>query len=164
LTETRLDHSLEERIQKLEDVIAIERLMSRYGECVDNNYDLVGLEQVLAPDLIWSSNAFGSYEGRDAYLAGQEEIGKGVAWAFHVMAPVRVTANGSTADGTFYLLMLGTFLTKGGTEREPIILTARYDNEFRRYDDGWRCSRMQVKFQQVSRLAEGWVREPFFSA
>lgn len=151
----------EERLQSLEDAIAIERLMARYGECVDNSYDLAGLAEILTDDLVWTSNAFGAYEGLESYLAGQAEISKGVEWAFHVMSPVRVVTDQDVGRGTFYLLMLATFLRNEGTLRVPIILSARYDNEFRREGTGWKCSRMNVEFHQVSPVNVGWVEEQF---
>jgi hypothetical protein len=156
--------SLEERIRLLEDVKDIERLMARYGECVDNDYDLEGMKEILAEDLVWTSNAFGEYEGLPAYLAGQAEISKGVEWAFHAMVPVRVeVTGGSSARGTFYLLMLATFISSGG-DRVPIILSARYDNEFIRANGSWACNRMNVEFHQVSTLTEGWVVERFWQS
>lgn len=156
--------TLEDRVRRLEDVEEIQRVMTRYGAFVDASYDLDGLRTVLAEDLVWTSNAFGSFEGLDAYLAGQEEIAKGVAWAFHMMIPIDVSVSSpASATGTFYLLMLGTYLDATGSEREPIVLSARYDNEFRREEEGWRCCRMQVDFHQVSRLGEGWVREQYWS-
>jgi hypothetical protein len=153
--------TLEQRVERLEAVEAVDRLMSRYGECIDNGYDLAGLEQVLTEDLEWTSNAFGSYGSRDEYLAGQATIAKGVEWAFHTMHPVAIDVHDATAaSGTFYLLMLATFLD--GESREPIVLSARYDNRFVKEDGRWRCSRMEVEFHQVSRLHEGWVRERFW--
>jgi SnoaL-like domain len=156
--------TLEQRVQRLEDERAIERLMARYGECVDNEYDLNGLEQLLSEDLVWSSNAFGEYRSRSAYLAGQREISKGVDWAFHVMAPVNVdvAADGSTAEGTFYLLMLATFIGGESGSRVPIILSARYDSCFVKGDGTWRCREMRVHFHQVSPLTKGWVVERFW--
>jgi hypothetical protein len=157
--------SLADRLQRLEDERAVERVMARYGECVDNSYDLEGMEAILTEDLVWRSNAFGEYEGRDAYFDGQREISKGVDWAFHVMSPIRVEVapDGSSAEGTFYLLMLATFI---GSDhgRVPIVLTARYDNNFVKSDGTWRCNRMAVNFHQVSSLHEGWVVERFWSA
>jgi SnoaL-like domain len=156
--------TLEERVQRLEDVEAIERVMARYGECVDQSYDLAGLEQVLTEDLHWKSNAFGEYRGRVEYLNGQAEISKGVEWAFHQMVPIRVDVAGDrTAQGTFYLLMLATFVDDAGA-RAPIVLSARYDNSFVDDGEGWRCSRMAVEFHQVSSVTEGWVAEQFWGS
>jgi ketosteroid isomerase-like protein len=156
--------ALAERVQRMEDERAIERLMKSYGECVDNNYDLAGLEQLLTDDLVWTSNAFGEYEGRDAYLAGQAEISKGVEWAFHVMSALRVDldAGGARAAGTFYLLMLATFIGAKPDARVPIVLSARYDNSFVKEGVTWRCNRMRVNFHQVSSLTEGWVEKRYW--
>jgi hypothetical protein len=158
------DVTLEQRVQRLEDERAIERLMARYGECVHNDYDLAGMEQLLTEDLMWTSNAFGEYDGRPAYLQGQQQISKGVDWAFHVMAPVRIelASSGTTAEGTFYLLMLATFIGSEQDARVPIVLSARYDNSFVKDGGTWRCNRMAVHFHQVSPLTEGWVVERFW--
>ena len=156
--------ALEQRVQRIEDERAIERLMARYGECVDNDYDLVGMEAILTEDLVWTSNAFGEYEGRAAYLDGQRQISKGVEWAFHVMAPIRVEVapRGDTAEGTFYLMMIATFVDPEGDARVPIILSARYDNRFVKDGGDWRCKRMRVHFHQVSPITEGWVAQRFW--
>jgi SnoaL-like protein len=153
--------TLDVRVQRIEDVEAIKRLMGSYGECVDNDYDLDGMRELLSEDLVWTSNAFGAYEGLEAYLAGQDEISKGVDWAFHQMVALRVDVDGDAATGTFYLLMLATFVASDDA-RVPIVLSARYDNEFARTAGGWRCSRMNVEFHQVSSLTEGWVGERFW--
>ena len=156
--------TLEERLTRLEDAQAIQRVMSTYGESVDNGYDLAALERLLTQDLVWTSNAFGEYHGRKEYLEGQAQIGKGVAWAFHVMVPLRIDVLDEVrARGTFYLLMLGTFIRGDTAAREPMVISARYDNEFAKQDDVWRCSRMNVHFNQVSRLTEGWVREQYWA-
>jgi len=157
--------SLEDRVRRLEDVEAIQRVMTRYGSLVDNDYDLVGMEGILTEDLVWSSNAFGSYGNRREYLEGQAKISTGVAWAFHVMTPIEVEIESDdTGSGVFYLLMLGTFIDGAGGGSEPVVVSARYNNGFRREDHAWRCSRMNVHFHQVSRLSEGWVRDPFWSS
>lgn len=150
------------RLRVLEDTTAIQRLMATYGECVDNNYDLSGLKKLLTSDLEWKSNAFGEYANRDEYLAGQERIGKGVAWAFHVMVPVHIDVQDDQAQGTFYLLLLATFLSAADGSKAPVVVTARYDNTFVRLADGWKCNKMKVNFHQVSRITEGWVDEPFW--
>jgi hypothetical protein len=158
------ESNLDRRLRRVEDTWAIQRLMARYGECVDNGYDLEGLAELLSEDLIWESNAFGEYRGRDAYLEGQARIGAGVAWAFHMMNPLRIDFDGEDrARGTFYLFMLGTFLGPDDGSEHPVVLTARYDNTFVKRDREWRCNRMQVRFNQVSRWTEGWVKERFWS-
>jgi hypothetical protein len=155
--------TLEDRVKRLEDTLAVGRVMATYGECIDNGYDWAGLESILAPDLRWESNAFGSYANRAEYFEGQRKIKAGISWAFHTYAPVRITIEGDKAKGTFYLLMLATFLSKDGSGRAPIVLSARYDNDFRRSDRGWLCERMKVQFHQVSPITRGWVEEQFFA-
>lgn len=155
--------TLEERVQRLEDVEAITRLMSEYGRCVDDDYDLDSMAELLTEDLVWESNEFGSYTSREDYLAGQKKIAEGVAWGFHHMVPVSIELeDDNVAHGIFYLLMLATFADDEGDH--PMVISARYENEFRKMDDGWRCSRMKVGFHQVSRITKGWVRERFWSA
>ncbi|HEX2232132.1 MAG TPA: nuclear transport factor 2 family protein [Thermoleophilaceae bacterium] len=156
-------NTLAARVQRLEDVEAISRLMSAYGRSVDDDYDLDSMAELLTHDLVWESNEFGSYHSRDEYIAGQREIARGVRWGFHHMVPVSIKPTGSdTASGVFYLLMLATFADAEG--EEPMVISARYENQFRRGEDGWRCSRMNVNFHQVSPLTVGWVRERFWSA
>ena len=57
--------TLEERIQRLEDIGAIRRLKHRYMAYADAGYDADGIMTLMTPDAVWDGGeAFGAAGGR----------------------------------------------------------------------------------------------------
>ena len=58
--------SLEERIQRLEDIEAIKQLKAEYCAYCDDGYNPDGIANLYTEDAVWDGGPFGRYEGRDA--------------------------------------------------------------------------------------------------
>ncbi|MGH3501434.1 MAG: nuclear transport factor 2 family protein [Nocardioidaceae bacterium] len=161
----RTGEPLERRIARLEDIEAIKNLKAQYALYCDNGYDADGVVSLFTEDATWESNAFGSYEGKQAihdFLTGLAD--ESIKWALHyVISPVvEVAEDGSSAHGRWYLLELGTLVgLDDPSTRDPVIMTANYEDDFVKTDGAWKFTRVNARFHQVSNLADGWVKQPF---
>ena len=60
--------TLEERIQRLEDIEAIRRLKHRCMAYADDGYDAESIVTLITPDAVWDGGeAFGRQEGRTIF-------------------------------------------------------------------------------------------------
>lgn len=162
LTGRRPDESVEERIGRLEDIEAIRNLKHLYAHYCDKGYDADQFITLFVEDASWESNAFGVHRGLDEIHGFIDGIGKEILWALHYMVNpvIDVTPGGETATGTWVLLEPAT-MTADGDERDAVIITAKYEDEFVKVGDEWRFKRVKAHFFQVSNLDQGWVRQPF---
>ena len=106
----RTGRPIEERLARLEDIEAIKSLKARYAYYCDHGYDADGMASLFVEDSRWTSNSFGTYEGRVAIHKFQSEISSSILWALHFMIcpVVDVSDDGETATGTFYLIEFAT--------------------------------------------------------
>lgn len=153
---------IEERIGQLEDIESIKVLKHRYAHACDKGYDADEFIKLFVDDAVWESNAFGTYRGRDEIHKFIADVGKEIVWALHYMVNpvIEVAPGGATAVGTWVLLEPATMTSEAG-EHEAVVMSARYEDEFVKVEDGWRFKRVRAHFFQVSNLDEGWVRQPF---
>lgn len=161
----RTGQPLEQRISRLEDVEAIKNLKAQYALYCDNGYDADGLVSLFVDDAAWESNAFGTYHGKQEIHGFLTTLAdESIKWALHYMISpvVDVAEDGNSARGRWYLLELGTLVgLDNPSTRDPVIMTANYDDEFVKVDGEWKFARVKVHFHQVSNLADGWVKQPF---
>lgn len=160
----RVGEPLEKRLARLEDIQAIKELKHQYAVYCDEGYDADGFTSLFVEDGVWESNAFGVYSGREAihgFIAGlQQEI----LWALHYMVNpiIDVSDDGLRARGRWILLEPGTMAPlEGSGERDAVLITANYEDEFVKVDGEWRFKKVKAHFHQVSNLDQGWVRQPF---
>ncbi|GAB89610.1 nuclear transport factor 2 family protein [Gordonia rhizosphera] len=154
-----------ERLGRLEDIKAIEDLKYRYAGYCDNNYDPEGIAALFAPDGRWV------VDGEGGSMVGHEEIkshfralSERITWALHYMIAPRIelAADRKTAVGYFYLLCLCTIeQTDDPTEKDAVILTINYTDQFVKLDGQWYFQELLGKTHQVSNWEEGWVKQPF---
>lgn len=163
LADSREGEGLEARVTRLEDIAAITRLKYRYAECGDNGFDADGMLPLFAADGTLEGNLFGGpYRGDDLgdFIRSNRST---ILWSFHCMiAPViTLASDGCTAKGTWYLLELATMKTEAAPEGAPVLIAARYDDEFVKQDGHWLFKSVYGHFEQVADITKGWVREPF---
>jgi hypothetical protein len=155
---------LERRIRRLEDIEAIRDLKMTYAKLCDEGYDADGILALFAEDDVsWVSDVFGTYVGRDEIHAWFDNVDEEIRWALHFMINPRVEVadDGQTATGSFYLLELATMSAAGGGDPDAVILTGKYADELVKVDGEWKFKRIEVNFEQVSNLDQGWVRQQF---
>lgn len=156
---------LETRIQRLEDVQAIQDLKMAYAKLCDEGYDADGIVALFAADedVEWVSDVFGTHEGRDGIHKWFDDVDAEIRWALHFMINpvIEVGDDGRTARGSFYLLELATMSSPDGGEPDPVIMTGKYSDDFVKEDGRWRFKRIEINFEQVSNLDQGWVKQQF---
>ena len=121
----RTGESLEARLARLEDIEAIKALKARYAYYCDHGYDADGMAGLFVEDSTWTSNAFGTYHGREAIRAFQANISSEILWALHFMIcpVVNVSDDGQNATGSWYLIELAT-MVRGSDAPEPDVRDA----------------------------------------
>ncbi len=156
---------LEARVQRLEDIDAIRNLKMTYAKLCDEGYDADGIVELFAQeeDVEWVSDVFGTHRGRDEIHAWFDDVDEEIRWALHFMinAVVDVHEDGRRATGSFYLLELATMSAPDSTEPDAVIMTGKYADDFVKEGGRWRFKRIEVNFEQVSNLDQGWVRQQF---
>lgn len=156
---------LESRIQRLEDIQAIHDLKMAYAKLCDEGYDADGIVALFAKgvDVEWVSDVFGTHVGRDGIHAWFDDVDEEIRWALHLMInpAIEVADDGQTATGRFYLLELATMSAPGGGDPDAVVMTGKYRDDFVKQDGEWRFRRIEVNFEQVSNLDQGWVKQQF---
>ena len=163
-TGARTGEALEKRVARLEDIEDIKNLKERYAALCDNDYDPDGLAALFVEDAKWESNLVGSYHGRDAIREYMRRSSQEITWAEHfVIAPVvNVAADGQTATGTWFILLLGTMSGQGGLETNlPVIVAANYSDTFVKVDGEWRFKSLYTDLKMMADIREGWAEHPF---
>jgi hypothetical protein len=156
---------LEARIQRLEDIQAIHDLKMTYAKLCDEGYDADGIVALFANgvDVEWVSDVFGTHVGRDGIHAWFDNVDEEIRWALHLMINpvIDVADDGQTATGRFYLLELATMSAPGGGDPDAVVMTGKYRDDFVKENGEWRFRRIEVNFEQVSNLDQGWVKQQF---
>jgi hypothetical protein len=132
--------SLETRVQRLEDHVAIERLLMEYGRMLDAR-DFAAYSQLFATDGEWSGST-GTFKGPAAIKAAMEKAfptppsGTAAAGTFHLMTNAIIDIQGDSATAvskwTFVRIVDG----------KPVIaLAGRYDDTLVREKGQWKFLR-----------------------
>ncbi len=130
--------SVEERIQRLEDIEAIKKLTATYGLYVNKGWnnevvDFDKLPTVLSEDARWTSTAMGfDVTGRDALIELLRVQTAGGDFAMHSFTNPIIDIDGDTARGN-WLLWVGV---KTGATANEVYLSE--DIVYVRMDKGWR--------------------------
>jgi uncharacterized protein (TIGR02246 family) len=133
--------TLEQRLQRVEDELAIRRVITAYSNTQDaHDYD--GYVALFAADGEWATGT-SVFKGRDAIkkmlvgLYGEAPPGYVNGESFHISFNADVTLNGdeATASSRHVLFM------RGPTGQPVPMLSGRYDDEFVRENGQWKIRR-----------------------
>ena len=156
---------LSDRLNRLEDIRAIEQLKYRYAGFCDNRYDPEGIASLFVEDGRWVVDGEGgSMTGHDEIKAHFRGLSDKITWALHfVMAPrIELAEDRRTAVGYFYLLCLCTIeSSQDPAKKDPVILTINYTDQFVKRDGQWYFQELLGRTHQVSNWDQGWVKQPF---
>ena len=160
-----MSDGIEARIQRLEDIQAIHDLKMAYAKLCDEGYDADKIVALFAEnvDVEWVSDVFGTHLGRDGIHKWFDNVDEEIRWALHLMINpvIEVADDGTTATGRFYLLEPATMSSPDGGEPDAVVMTGKYRDDFVKENGSWRFRRIEVNFEQVSNLDQGWVKQPF---
>jgi hypothetical protein len=134
--------SIEARLQRVEDELAIRRIIEDYAAFLDGR-DFKGYVGLFAPDGNWT-NAVGSYTGQDAiYQMLLDDVGVDGAPNrnnFHIITNERIDIDGDTAKSTCRYL----FIFPSKTRQPVTALAGLYQDEFVRLENGWKIKRREA--------------------
>jgi hypothetical protein len=132
-----------ERLQRLEDIEAIRRLLIAYGRHLDRR-DFAAYAALFARDGVWDGG-FGAATGPAEIQAMMERtIGgsliEGPQKNYHLMSSFDVEAEGDTGRAR----SRWTFVAQDADKRPRVLYAGRYDDELVREDGRWKFKLRRV--------------------
>jgi SnoaL-like domain len=160
----RSGEAIEQRLARLEDIEAIQRLKERYAYYCDNGYDADGFTSLFIDEAVWESNAFGVYQGKNEIHSFISGIQTQILWATHFMIcpAITVAPDGRSATGRWYLLELATMTGADDQNgRDAVVMAANYEDSFVKENGEWKFRKVKVHFHNVSNLDQGWAKQQY---
>jgi hypothetical protein len=145
--------TIEERLQRLEDVEEIRRLKVRYAELCDEGFDPDALVALFTPDGVWDAGEFGRFVGADEMRAYWMETARVTSFALHYMSNhvVHVQPGEGEASGRCYLL--GTATREG----QAYWMAVRYQERYRKVDGSWLFAEMKLLPAFMTPYEHSWA-------
>ncbi len=133
----RNDASLAARVQRLEDIEQIHRVLIDYGRYLDAR-DFAAYSRLFAKDGEWAGG-FGTVHGPAAIQAFMEKNipGPNRGNTYHLLTNFEVEVHGDTATAW----SRWTFVTPGADNKPVVAQAGRYDDTFVREDGHWMFKR-----------------------
>jgi uncharacterized protein (TIGR02246 family) len=159
-----MSSDLERRVQRLEDIHAINELKWQYSAYCDDHYDPDGVASLFVEDGVWEASAFGRHVGRNAIRAFMAGISSTIVWAVHGITnpSVQIAADGASAVGRWYSLVLATMTqVDDPAQFDSVVMTAAYRDELVKGAEGWRFKHLECSIHQISNLDRGWAAQRF---
>ena len=149
--------TLDERIQRLEEIEAIRKLKIVYAQHCDNNYDPEALAPLFTEDAVWEMGPLGRFEGRQAIHDFFADVSKRFTFALHYMCGpvIDLDPSGTEASGTWYIWETATI------DGVAMFVAATYEDRYRKEDGVWKFSRVKVNPAFMTPYEDGWVKKPF---
>ena len=162
--------SSKERLQTVEDTLAIDRLEKIYGYylCNRDTKQIVDLFSDNTESIeIGDDGVFKGKEGVRRYFfdalggTGQPGLPPG-GMCFHMQhqGVVTVDPGNNTAKGRWYLVMIMARPAKKGGPIRSILGHGVYENEFIKEDGVWKFKKVHCSMHYFSPIGEGWADIP----
>jgi hypothetical protein len=146
--------TLEERVQRIEDIEAIKRLKITYAELCDIGFPPDELVALWTPDGVWDAGEFGRFVGHDAMRAYWSETARVTSFAHHYMVNhvVDLDPSGVEATGRCYLLGMAT------REEQAYWMAVRYRESYRKVGGSWFFTEMTLLPSFMTPYEHSWAR------
>ncbi|HEY5855715.1 MAG TPA: nuclear transport factor 2 family protein [Aldersonia sp.] len=146
-------NSVEERIQRLEDLEAIRYLSAQYCRRLDDG-DWDGVVDLFTED--GQFDGLSHSRGRSAMRESFAALAEGGLTSFwHFITNVEIDLDGDRATVRSFLWM--PCVNDGAAS----VGAGRYTDEVRKVDGRWRYETMQVRFNFFGPLVDGWDENQF---
>lgn len=160
-----IDESLERRVQRWEDTVAIQKLKFAYGRLIDEGLGGNGewpppaLLDQFTDDAVWEANYHGRFEGKEALRAFFASVQGVVSFSLHYMMNPTIEIAESGTEATAHWLSLET-LTVGGN---AVWLTTTYDDELTKASGCWLFRHTRAHIFFMTPYEQGWARQPWIT-
>jgi len=142
-------NGLPDRVQRLEDIKAIEELKAQYANALDdvvaNPANINELLVLFTDDICVDYGPYGRFHGKAAIQTlFQVTVPSITAWNFHVASSPLINVNGNNASGTWQVIADAVFkpITSVGVQAAY----ANYQDEYTKTSTGWQFSSIIVVF------------------
>ena len=149
--------TVEERVQRLEDLAAIQRLLKELVRACDEPYDADRVAAVFTEEGVMELGPLGHYEGREAihtFIAGMSQR---IPFTRHYQTGylIEIDASGSAATGSWYGFETPTL------EGRAVFGAFTYRDEYRKVGGRWLIARLTQTTHFLTPYESGWVKQPF---
>jgi len=163
LTREESLESLAARIQRLEDIKAINDLIARYAKASDKNNDPNLMLPLFTEDgALDVGSGYGRFEGHEVlreFFLGTPKI---ISWSLHynISPLVELNNDGRTARAFWYLWELANMPDPASGEQIPVWIGGTYTSDVVKQDDGqWKFKEIRLQMELMSPYSEGWVKK-----
>jgi hypothetical protein len=146
--------TLEERIQRLEDIEAIKKLKARYAAVCDDKYNPEEAIKLFTEDAVWDGGEdFGVHKGTDAIKEFFADVSRNLTFAVHyfLQPNIKVNENGETASAKWYLWQAAT--TGDGA---AVWVSGLEHDKYRKINGQWLMSEMKLELFFMTPYEDGW--------
>ena len=151
------------RVQRLEDIEAIKRVIVRYAQGADRGNDTDIMIPLFTDDAVWDGGErFGVYQGTEAIRQFLSESGSFIGWTLHYMISpaIEVDVHSKTAKAFWYLWETATMPNTDTGEDDAFWIGGTYDSELIKQPDGaWKFAQIVLTLKLLSAYAEGWAKK-----
>jgi ketosteroid isomerase-like protein len=143
--------TLEGRLRRLEDRVAIDQLIARYCLVMDNR-EVDAIEALFTPDVyVWSADGVMDSRGRDAAVAMFRGRFTVLGPSNHFTHDRLVEFDAADPDRATGLVLSHAEMQRKG---RPMLAAIRYQDVYRRGEEGWRFAERGLSFMYYVPTAE----------
>jgi|SRR5690554_1867295 len=154
--------SIESRLQRLEDLEKIRKLITRFSKAADAKCDPVMLRPLFTDDATFDLRPYGCYEGADNIVASMHaNVDVGFNWTLHyLISPEIELQEDSDVASCFYYLWEPAETQKADSERQAYWIGGWYDAKVRKQGDVWKFEHLKLTVKLMSAYKEGFSDMP----
>jgi hypothetical protein len=142
-----------QRLDRLENIVAIETLIARYGKAVDNNGRADLVTPLFTDDAVWHCEGIGHWETLEGIVREiRPNCTTFMPWAMHYLTQpiVEIATDGKSATANFYLWELAKVTVEGRGGTQDTWIGGWYDTKCRKEGNAWKFSRIDLTLKLFS--------------
>lgn len=158
--------SLEERVQRLEDIEQIKKLKARYCYYCDAPYDADSIAELFVEDGVWDGGeTFGKYVGKENIRKFFKQVRNNIIFGIHSVLTPDIEVKESQARGTWYLWSAGTYaeaiVAREKRKNVPYWAFIKYDDDYLKVDGKWKFKSLKVNVCFMTPYELGWEKQRY---
>jgi hypothetical protein len=146
--------TIEQRLQRLDDIETLRQLKFRYCAYCDAGYDGILLAPLFTDDAVWDGGPLGYAAGRKAIFDFFASCSKLIPFAIHHVTNPIIEIAGDLATGE-WLLWEPMVFARG---ERATWMAARYYDVYRRVDGKWKFAHVKIDVRMLSPYEEGFAK------